>query len=338
MFQIITAWNFVCPHIDIQESIKNIKLRGYDSETFLTGEFRIKIANEELKPLSVGNIADILCSTKRDLYFTKGKNKPHGIRSRTTWGRIGGEVVEKFAFDLFNKFPTRKNIGKYSTVIKKLDIMSNRFRNKNSKDFISLSKLKSTSEEEPDWLLKLLNYNGRVELGLKLLHKNLLRKKSEIDLNNLKINQNDLLVINPNPKEIGINRGVKPDFLIEKYCVVGDIKSGIGGFQERYLLTCAGYALAYENENGKGHNINFGIVYFFPTRHGSRFVKPISFSQVYIFPIDDNLRQYFMDVRDDAYKIISSDSIPSFPAKEHRLHCSSYCQFYEKCLKDGLKL
>ncbi|MBU4502709.1 MAG: CRISPR-associated protein Cas4, partial [Nanoarchaeota archaeon] len=124
--------------------------------------------------------------------------------------------------------------------------------------------------------------------------------------------------------------GVKPDFLIRKYKIIGDIKSGMGGFEDRYLLTCIGYALAYENEMKE--DINFGIIYFFPTRH-SRFTKPASFSQVYIFPIDDDVRKYFLDVRDQAYSIISRNSSPNLP--DDKRNCT-YCKFNEECKQEGL--
>lgn len=335
MFQIITAWNFTRPDIELQEKINNVKLRGYNAETFLTGEFAAKIANREIKSLSVSDIADTLCPTRRDLYYKKGKNKPSGTRrSQKTWGNVAGYVVENFTLALFDKLRNGGNVRTYSNVTEKLNILSNNFRTDNSGNFTSLNRLKSTPEEDPDWLLKLLDYNGRAELGLKLLHKKLLGCNSEINLNDFKINQDNSLIINPTPKQIGISRGVKPDFLIGRSDIVGDIKSGMGGFQDRYLLTCVGYALAYENEKGNGHNMNFGVIYFLPTRH-SRFVRPISFSQVYIFPIDDNSRQYFMDTRNEAYSIISKDLIPKFPHDKD--HCS-YCQFYEKCKKEGLTL
>ena len=39
------------------------------------------------------------------------------------------------------------------------------------------------------------------------------------------------------------------------------IKSG-ASFKDFYPLSCAGYAIAYENQHGCGNDMNFGIIYF----------------------------------------------------------------------------
>jgi CRISPR/Cas system-associated exonuclease Cas4 (RecB family) len=333
MFQIITAWNFVHLENDLEKAVSNITLRGYNSRTFLTGEFSRMIANNEIRSLSISDIADYLCPTRRDLYFKKGRNRKR-IRRRKTWGGVAGRIVENFTFYLFNEFKSYKARSSrlYSKIIGDVNCMSKNFRNKNSESFYELNGLRRRDDEDPDWLLKLLTCNGRAELGLRLLHKMISKGgKSEMDVADLEITQDEL---KPNPWQIGISRGVKPDFIVKRYKVIGDIKSGIGGFKDYYLLTCAGYALACENEKGKDGDINFGIIYFFPTRY-SEHAKPISFGQVYIFPIDDALREWFLERRNDAYKIVSKNSPPDFP--EDKSHCS-YCQFYDICESQGLRL
>lgn len=333
MFQIITAWNFLYSESDLEKAVSNIRLRGYDSTTFLTGEFARRIANREIRSLSVSDIADTLCPSRRDLYFKKGRNRGR-ISRRKTWGQVAGKIVENFAFTMFNEFKSNKmkNSWSYLKVEKDVDSLSRKFKSNNKLSFLAISNLKSRPDEDPDWLLKLLTYNGRAELGLKLLHELVLKEgNKEMDIVDLKITQDEL---KPNPKQIGISSGVKPDFIIEKYKIIGDIKSGIGGFKDYYLLTCTGYALAYENEKGRNNDINFGIIYFFPTRY-SEHAKPISFGQVYIFPIDDSLRDWFLVSRNQAYDIISQDSPPDFPSDTK--HCS-YCQFYSVCESQGLRL
>lgn len=327
MFQIVALWNLARPDKDL----RNFKadLRGYSKETFLTGQFLEKLSNKEIRPLSVSDIADFLCPTRRDLYIKKGKNRPK-VKTRKTWGGIAGRIVENFVQSIFT-VNDYKNFPKYSDIISKADTMSDAFKTGNLNDFKKLDTLKSRQEEEPDWLLRLLTYNGRAELGFKLLHKVLFGKKDEMDLDDIKITSYQL---KPNHLQIGISSPVKPDFLIEKQKIVGDVKSGIGGFKDYYLLTCTGYALAFENTKGKGNDINFGIIYFFPTRH-SEYVKPISFVQVYIFQIDDKLREYFLQVRDESYRIVSSDSPPDFPKDTQ--HCG-YCQYLDYCKSQGLKL
>lgn len=331
MFQIITAWNSIRLEKELKKTVDNIKLRGYDKETFLTGELMSRIASKEIRPLSVSDIADFLCPSRRDLYLKKGKNRIR-IRRRGTWGSIAGRVVENFVFTMFKEFYEVKNSWSYPRIIEKTNSISKSFKRKNLQSFQKLDKLKDRPAEEPDWLLKLLTYTGRAELGLRLLDKALSKGSSN------GVNVKDLKVISgglePNPKQIGISKLIKPDFLVEKYKAVGDIKSGFGGFKDYYLLTCAGYALAYENEKGKNNGINFGIVYFFPTRSSER-AKPVSFGQVYIFPIDDDLRGWFLNIRDSAYGIISKDSPPDFP--DDKNHCL-YCQFSDVCKSQGLRL
>lgn len=326
MFQIVALWNLVRPDKDL-ENFK-IDLRGYSHETFLTGQFSIKLSSKEIKPLSVSDIADFLCPTRRDLYIKKGKNRPMGVKKRKTWGRIAGGIVEKFSRNLLAI--NNGDLNTYSDIIKAANNISNNFKNANRFAFMELDSLKSKSEEEPNWFLNLLTYSGRAELGFKLLHKVLLKKNDEMNIDDISITSCEL---KPNPLQIGISSPVKPDFLIEKYNIVGDIKSGIGGFKDYYLLTCTGYALAFENEKEK--DINFGIIYFFPTRH-SEYVKPISFVQIYIFPIDDNLRMYFLQKRNEAYRIISMNHPPDFPHEDTQ-QCH-YCQYLDFCISEGLKL
>jgi CRISPR/Cas system-associated exonuclease Cas4 (RecB family) len=189
--------------------------------------------------------------------------------------------------------------------------------------------MKTKDYESPDWLTRLLNSNGRAELGLKILHSVVFDRGKDADFKNLKLNINNSLRFNPRPREVGISSGVEPDFLIEEYKVVGDIKSGTK-FEDYFPLTCAGYALAYENEKGKGHDIDWGIIYFIPTRYPTDYVKPLTCAQVYIFPVDDNLRRWFIDVRDQDYSTISKDTPPNHPEVDKRHHCP-YCTFKETC-------
>lgn len=135
---------------------------------------------------------------------------------------------------------------------------------------------------------------------------------------------------------LGISSPAVPDYIIPRFGVVGDIKSGIE-FKPYFQLTCAGYALAYESANGKDQDINWGMVYFIPTRNPSAYVKPLTLAQIYIFPIDDHLRQWFLDSRDEAYNLISKGNPPRFPIPEQREQCY-YCKFKDYCASAGLKL
>jgi len=333
MFKVINAWNLVYPNGDLQNAISSITLRAYNTETYLTGEFASKLASKEIKPLSVSNIADKYCPTRRDLYFYKGKNHLSRSRSDKNWGRKAGYVVEDYVncMSEHDEDPTQNN---YSSLIEQVNGLHDTFCGEKMESISSLRNLEKTTssvEGDTDWLLGLLKYTGRAELAVKILHSTLM-EEGYLDINHVQVNQD----LRPNITEIGLNSPAKPDFIISQFKIAGDIKTGVN-FQPHYQLTCAGYALAYENWMKGENDINWGIIYFFPTRNPSAYVRPITFTQIYIFPIDDFLRQWFLDLRDEAYNIISKESPPNFPAKDNMNHCR-YCRFKSHCISEGLGL
>ena len=171
-------------------------------------------------------------------------------------------------------------------------------------------------------MIKSLDYTLRYELVTLKTNKIFSNNTSDIDINND-------LKIKPNFKKIGISTGVNPDLFIEQIPAIGDIKSG-PRFEDYFRLTAAGYALAYENEHGNGYDINLGVIYFFPTRQ-----KDISFAHLHIFVIDDQLRQEFLNRRDDALKVLADaqsqpKKIPDFSNREK--HCVN-CKYLDECDK-----
>jgi len=335
MFQVVTMWNLADPinNADLSEDVTNIKYRGNNPDISLTGQFATPISEKEIEPLSVSDIANKFCSTKRNLYFKKGKNKSYRRKQGKSWGRDAGRVTQSYISQIFSDYFERKNITKYSDIIKRTNKFSMGFNKSHTKDIKSLRKLAQKEYEDPERLLRLLQFNGRAELGMKLMH-SILRNDDSMDYEDLALEYpGSAIKIYPDPIKIGINKPSTPDFLIEKYHAVGDIKSGVK-FEDHYLLTCAGYALAYENwkrENQK--NIDWGIIYFFPTRIPTDYAKPFTFAQIYIFPIDDIMRKWFLDERDLAYETIIKDSLPDFP--ENKKYCTR-CPYIVACKEMGL--
>jgi CRISPR/Cas system-associated exonuclease Cas4 (RecB family) len=346
-------WNLSRPSEELSKSVRSIKLRGDRSDAFLTGEFARKIAAKleldndmekgtishtkyedeivttgAMNPLSVSAIADIYCPTRRDLYLAKGLNRPR-IKDIKTWGRIAGPLVEKYVLEIMNKGNSFSN---FSSLIERAKVINNEFAQAQKKQISKLSKTEGTEGEskigDTRWFQTLLDYNGRAELGMKILNSSL---KEDESLDAGKINREDIY---PNPAKIGISSPASPDFLIKDARVVGDIKTGIN-FESYQPLTCAGYALAYENQRDHA-KMNWGIIYFFPTRNPTPYVRPVTFAQVYIFPIDDQLRRWFLSTRDDAYRIVSRSDIPTFPDKTERTQCPA-CKFYKYCIENGLE-
>ena|SRR2546426_1851828 len=332
MFEVITKWNLAKPNEEMKDSVANITLRGYNNDTFLTGEFAKKIHLKEIKALSLNTIVGKYCPTRRDLYFEKGVNRLNGCKSRPTWGRKAGYVVEDYMVSILNN---RNNVSAYSALIKNARNIDRNFRVTKKSSLTNLASLETSSYGikygATDWLKVLLSNMGRAELGLKLLH-SAIKEKNSLDIKQIELKPN----IITNPSQIGINAPATPDFMIPEFGVVGDIKTGTN-FVSYFLLTCAGYALAYENSKGKNNDINWGIIYFFPTRFNSDYVKPLTFAQIYIFPIDDLLREWFTDIRDQAYNIISNTTVPEFPLEIQRENCIA-CRFKDHCKSLGLDL
>ena len=356
MLQVIVMWNLSRPAQEVADTVQSIELRGYNPRAFLTGEFARKIklkleldqerrerriSDDEYKselrelgaisPLSVSSIADKYCLTRRDLYFTKGINRPN-ITERTTWGRVAGRVVETYLSKILGETIESAD---YSSLISRTEGFSKRFFDSHKSSIQQLREIEEKEEEtkvgDTEWFLKLIDNNGRAEFGLKLLH-SILKEHNSLDVNNIRPSPE----IYPNVPEIGINSPAVPDFIISQLGIAGDIKTGVE-FKPHYQLTCAGYALAYENQLGEGNDVNWGVIYFFPTRNPSAYVRPLTFAQVYIFPIDDNLRRWFLYSRDDAYDIISKTEPPFFPDQGRRSHCYS-CRFKQYCEGEGLEL
>lgn len=336
MFEVVTRWNLVRPDEDMTELIEGINLRGYSEETFITGQFLTFLREKTIKPLSVSNIADIYCPTRRDLYIEKGRNKPRSIRGKTFWGRIAGDLTQKYFESILSDNLSAKNQKKYTTIRKKggalhSDIIAaegipGALSNLRSKEPISYG----INAGDSEWFLKLLYINGVAELANRTLH-SVVKINNSLDSTDIRLDES----LNPDIK-IGINTPATPDFILPEHGIVGDIKTGTE-FVAHFQLTCAGYAMAYENANGELHDINWGIIYLFPTRNRSSYVRPITFAQIYIFPIDDYLRQFFLDIRDEAYALIIEEDQPSFPKLEDRERCYG-CKYREYCIGQGLEL
>ena len=332
MIEVITKWNLTRPDEEINDFIERITLRGNNiDEVGLTGEFKSLLAENRIKPLSVGNIADKICPTRRDLYFQKGINKLRGT-DKITWGRKTGKFVENYFYKL-KDYSFQYTDKKYTDLNDEGTKFSNAYFVQKNEEIVKLKELEittiGTKEGDTEWLQILLRQSGRAEMASKLVH-SIINQAGCIDLRDLEIEKE----VNPNTNQIGINSPTTPDFIISQFGIVGDIKTGIN-FENKYQLTCTGYALAYENETGKA--INWGIIYFIPTRTPSRYARIHNYPQIHIFPINQELRQWFLDNRDEAYRINSQLNSPRFPDNEEREECP-HCKYKEYCESQGLSI
>lgn len=346
MLEVITKWNLTRPDEVITDFVAQITLRGYSVDAQLPGEFLLPLTEDKIKPLSVGYIADRICPTRRDLYFQKGLSKVKAKDSKT-WGREAGRFVENYFYGLrqtslthvkplealedFIHRTSQYNLSVQGRNYSKLHVAGEKFTStyfdEKEESIETLKSLELVSGKSGDttWLLKILTCGGRADLASRLLH-SILRENNSASAADLEIQRDVAPNINT-----GINAPTQPDFIISRFKVVGDIKTG-DRFKDMYQLTCAGYALAYENETGK--DINWGSIYFIPTRNSSRYAQVINYPQLHIFPINQELRQWFLDNRDEAYSIISKAAPPNFPTEKDQC---PYCKYYKHCTDDGLQ-
>jgi CRISPR/Cas system-associated exonuclease Cas4 (RecB family) len=239
------------------------------------------------------------------------------------WGRLTGHLVESCIYGFTDKYKDDNTIDRirtYGGLSRRTSLFIKDFSKKNKKEVSELAKFKSIPEEDENWLLCQLDYALRYELVMLLATRKLSGNKS-----NSEVIQN--IEIKPNPKVLGISSPSTPDFIIPAISAIGDIKTGFE-FKDYYRLTAAGYALAYENQEGEGNDINLGLIYYFPTRQ-----KDISFAHLYIFAIDDALRREFLDRRDEALLVMKNalSATKVVPAFAERDKYCNHCKYSNDC-------
>ncbi len=326
-------WNSTKPHESLADLVEGITHRGYSKEAFLPTEFRSSIANGEIKTLSVSDIASSVCQTRRDVYQSKGVGRVRGRSTRKTWGRRAGTFVENHICTIPGSRAC-SGIDSYRKLIELGTSAHSRFTSTNSAKIKELKGLEGKpllgKEGDTGWLLRLMNCNANSELGMAVAHSALVDERA-VDLVRLRRH----VAIHPAPTQIGLSDMAVPDFIAARFGLIGDIKSGTV-YEEHFPLTCAGYALAYENgHQSRRRNIDWGAIYFFPTINTNRYVRHITFPQVYFFPIDDDLRNWFQEIRNKTYRIIADKTPPGFPADKTSCH---HCKWLMWCQKDGLRI
>jgi len=124
----------------------------------------------------------------------------------------------------------------------------------------------------------------------------------------------DLTEVRVDGSRIGLSNELYIDIL--RGNVVADIKTG--DIRDFHRLTVAGYALALESD--RRIPIDIGLVIYLSVVDGH--VK----YRVESFFIGDELRQDFIETRDEAAKIVYRGRDPGKPVK-----CPSYCIYYSFC-------
>jgi CRISPR/Cas system-associated exonuclease Cas4 (RecB family) len=140
-------------------------LRGYINKppVSVTGGIKWDLEEGKIKPLSVGDITNIFCPSRRDIYMTKVLK----IKGEENWGRVTGRLVESCICDFSNKYKddsTIGNIRSYESLTQKTKRFIADFSKKNEKYISKLAKFKTDPEEDENWLLCQLDYALRHEL------------------------------------------------------------------------------------------------------------------------------------------------------------------------------
>lgn len=327
MLQIIPKVSLLNAEKEFENTIKGIQLRGYINKppVSVTGGIKWDLELGKMKPLSVGDITNIFCPSRRDIYMKRVLN----IKDAKNWGRVTGHLVESCICGFTDKYKddtSTNRIKTYEGLSKKVRLFMADFSRKNKKAVANLAKFKTIPGEDENWLLCQLDYALRHELVMLRATRKLSGNKSDSEVI-------QHMEIEPNAKILGISSPSTPDFVIPGLSAIGDIKTGFE-FKDYYRLAAAGYALAYENQKGEGNDINLGLIYYFPTRK-----KDISFAHLYIFVIDDTLRQEFLDRRDEALLIMkealsASKIVPALAERDK--HCI-YCKYMSTCDKSRKK-
>jgi len=122
---------------------------------------------------------------------------------------------------------------------------------------------------------------------------------------------------------VGLSRELSVD-IYTPFNAIADLKTG--EVREFHPYVATGYALALEAEEGAP--VDFGFVVYIKIEP-PRFVP--SFRLRY-FVIGDELRREFLELRDEAYEIISIRRDPGKPSK-----CPDYCPYYVICNGENIE-
>jgi CRISPR-associated protein Csa1 len=117
---------------------------------------------------------------------------------------------------------------------------------------------------------------------------------------------------------IGLSRGLSIDAFQSLRPMIMEMKTGKE--QEFHRLTLAGYALAFESAFERA--VDFGMLAYL------RFIedRPVPYVIRRVYPIDDELRLQFLQMRDRKLEIISQQLDPGLPSR-----CPSACSYIEIC-------
>ena len=119
---------------------------------------------------------------------------------------------------------------------------------------------------------------------------------------------------------VGLSAELSVD-IYTPYNAIADVKTG--EVRSFHPLTLAGYALALESDESIPIDFGFIIYVKLEKRVPSFTIKPLI--------VGDEVRREFLEVRDEAYQVVTSGRDPGKPSR-----CPSYCPYYAVCEGGGV--
>jgi len=119
---------------------------------------------------------------------------------------------------------------------------------------------------------------------------------------------------------VGLSSELSVD-IYTPYNAVADLKTG--EVRDFHPLTIAGYALALEAE--ENIPVDYGMIIY---------VKIFGRTPVFrlkCFVVGDELRREFLELRDEAYELLTLGKDPGKPSR-----CPSYCPYYKVCMEGSI--
>ncbi|NVM55788.1 MAG: CRISPR-associated protein Cas4 [Candidatus Helarchaeota archaeon] len=307
-----------------RQADSEIKLRGYDLKAKVPSDLKTK---EWYLP--VNEIVSDFCPSERYFYLRKYRKE---VPRQLTWTIFKGRVIDDLYEDLFKKF--QKYVS--STHLKQLYIKENLEKYREGKlvlirDEIEKQKdsmIRKPAAEEIENVLKNIDKLLRFEcqicgtiLDFKISMKKDINLKSEVAL---------LFSFTFKPKiyslDLGFTEGISPDFLYGQR-TIGEIKTGV--WKDMFNLSCAAYALAYENENQKNMNL---MIVLNPSFDINRTVPLYPNLDAGI--IHDRYRKAVITLRNRRIELIKKNKDPGLPDDRHS--CVNCC-YYNFCWRENGK-
>jgi CRISPR/Cas system-associated exonuclease Cas4 (RecB family) len=341
MKQFAVAWNLgreILSRSGYLPPDEPIRRRGYSREVNLRGELRLFLKDNPKATLSVTDIAGGVCPQFIDAYLEKSPFSPLRNANRRKQLNTGIQrgSYQQLAGNLF------EDVLAYARSIepKSREVSYDDFRKKALNDMSSLQQCTRISLEtfrssrsahpnggDPDWFIGQLEYFLAFERMMSQAAIRLQKRaKGPLQTENMVYSKKVLT----DHLALGVRESV-PDFFAAKDGLVGDIKTG-QRFQYKFLLTCAGYALALESKRHR--KVDWGAIVFEPNEACPTTMQPFVLPQVYIFAITEELRRDFLERRDQIYAQNKSQSLPPQAISQAQFHASencTHCKYLQVC-------